>query len=436
MAGTDRERYATEILSHPEFNPFVSVLSLMPGETPTAIVAALVDEHRELLASLTDFYYDTLVTKKLPGAQTIAGHCGLSGFPYRVWEEVRFLQRKIGKIERKHHQNMIGLVYRLIDFLTQFPPTNDATHMTVNKDDLCKYALTHPSVIALQCYATFRASLFDDFTPILHTPEESRQELAQVIEFVGRAVDPRTAFFPMHPLQPVFEQLLMSDKLPFRATVNALVEAFPETAPAAFLAQMVDAVMQMLRELGISRKPNDAALILLFVRFIFDEVYEIHPFVTHDGLDIVGKLSDCTLAVLDPPAEFMPPFERDMKVVDVFRNDPFFAKSIEALEFSIFQTNGFDVLACVERSLAAIEKAAFHHNKGLTIVFPFEVTFGLFLGVVISSQIRNWEQIASLVDSYTPISGLCPVFEFSRAKIVASLIQLRQMVCEAEQGEL
>jgi hypothetical protein len=65
-------------------------------------------------------------------------------------------------------------------------------------------------------------------------------------------------------------------------------------------------------------------------------------------------------------------------------------------------------------------------------VFPFEVTFGLFLGVLLSSHVHNWAMIAQFVEDYTPVSGLCPSFEFSKAKAVASLMQLRQMIREGE----
>jgi hypothetical protein len=115
----------------------------------------------------------------------------------------------------------------------------------------------------------------------------------------------------------------------------------------------------------------------------------------------------------------------------VFRNDSWFKKAIECLEMVVFHTNGFDILACVEKTLVQIEKAAYHYNGGLTVVFPFEVTFGLFLGVVISSQIRHWGKIAGLVEAYTPAFGLCPSFEFSRAKVIASHVQMKQMLEEA-----
>jgi hypothetical protein len=146
------------------------------------------------------------------------------------------------------------------------------------------------------------------------------------------------------------------------------------------------------------------------------------------GGDVIGQLADVTLAELCPPADFVPSFEDGMKVSDFFRSDPFFSEAIGCLEMAIFQTNGFDILNCVEKALTQIERAAFHYNNGETIVFPFEVTFALFLGIVISAQIRNWERIANFVEAYTPVSGLCPAFEFSRAKVVASLMQLRQMI--------
>jgi hypothetical protein len=220
----------------------------------------------------------------------------------------------------------------------------------------------------------------------------------------------------------------MCEKSPFHNDCGLLINSFPPVDSLLFLDELFALVVRCLQRLGINRKPNDAALVLLIIRFVFDSVYNLNTYFAEDGEDIIGQLRHLTLGYLSPPTDFMPPFETEGNVVDFFRSDPGFLRAINELYAVTFQTNPFDILACVEKTLTHIERAAFNYNNGQTLIFPFEVTFGLFLGVALGSQIRNWANIANFVEAFTPMSGLCPAFEFSRAKIVASLMQFHQMV--------
>jgi hypothetical protein len=220
----------------------------------------------------------------------------------------------------------------------------------------------------------------------------------------------------------------MGEKLPFAGRVQRLVADFPTDDSQRFLDGIFSLVIQALNMLGMNRKPNDGGLVLLLLRFVFDLVDEKNPFLVNDGEDILEKLSKMALEYLSPSADFLPLFDPSQKVKEFFRNNPLFSKAIGPLDHIGFYTNTFVILYCVEKSLTFIERVAFHDNKGETLMFPFEVTFGLFLGVVIASGIKNWENIADFIESFTPLAGLCPAFEFSKAKIVASLMQFQQMM--------
>jgi hypothetical protein len=291
-------------------------------------------------------------------------------------------------------------------------------------------------IISLRAHHKFKTALIGNIIAVLATEDSLRRELSSTIGTIARTVDPKTAFYPIHPFQTNFERLFMSPLMSFGQMFTELIEVFPPQDSQEFLQNLFSLVVHCLDTLKINQKPNDAALVLLLVRFIFDRVYETNEYLRSDGNDIIGKMCNLTLKYLNPPAEFCPHFTPDMLVSDLFRNDEHFMKAISALEMCIFQTNPFDILDCIEKSLTHIEAAAFFFNKGQTFVFPFEVTFGLFLGVALSSQIRNFENIANFVEAYTPLSGLCPAFEFSRAKVVACLMQFKQILKDIEDGKV
>ena len=117
-----------------------------------------------------------------------------------------------------------------------------------------------------------------------------------------------------------------------------------------------------------------------------------------------------------------------LKPRDVFRDDPLFGKAVNKFEEIIFYTNPFDIIASIMQTISLIEMAASGYDKDKTLVFPFEVTFGLFLAVVLSScAFYNITELARFVDLYTPQSGMCPSFDYARAKILACATELLQM---------
>jgi hypothetical protein len=422
------EALVTELMNRPELSAWVTISSILPssGAAPS-VFESLCAHHRDLLASLRDFHDKTLVPAIVHSASPAADLSMMSAFGRRVYHQVRWIDREIAELNEQHRKEMKELFDSIIQYLTIAAPSQKGISATVNRESLFRFAASHPQTAILRRYAEFRATLAGEFRPILATDEDVRQELIQVIEFSAQAIDPRTSFYPHNRVQHTFEGLIMSEKLKFAAELNSVIARFPTENSHAFLDLLFRFVVDCLKDLRINRKPNDAALVLLLIRFVFGRVYDVNPFFKESGRDVIGSLSSVVMGQLSPPQDFLPPFDEKMRVVDFFRADPFFSQSITALEVVVFQTNGFDVLDCVEKSLTHIERAAFHYNNGETIVFPFEVTFAFFLGVLISSHIPNWEQIAHFVEAYTPPAGLCPAFEFSRAKVIASLIQFREM---------
>jgi hypothetical protein len=433
------DHFVTRLVGRPAVTRWVRFLSVassgseQPG--PDAL-EVLKSQHRDILGELSNFYNYDLVGKKVQYISTPINSSTAIGFARRIYHQIRFIDRKIFRLSQKHREAVIRLFDSILDYLAECPPTTNGMYASLPKEELLEYALSPPKVWILRRYAEFRRGLVAAFRPLTLTEEELRQDLIQVIEVVGRGVDARTSFYRHTPLQNTFERFFLSEKFWFRKGFGELVQAFPADDPPEFLASVFAFVVQCLTELRMNSKPNDASLVLLVIRALFDRVYDKNPFFMEPEDDVVGRLADITLKELAPPAEFLPPFEDNTKVVDLFRGDPLFSESIACIEMVVFQTNGFDILDCVEKALTQIERAAFHYNKGATIVFPFEVTFALFLGVVLSSQIRNWGNIANFVEAYTPVSGLCPAFEFSRAKVVASLMQFRQMLAERKTGQV
>jgi hypothetical protein len=428
------DHFVTQLVSRSEIIPYVSVVSGLSSDSEHpqgTTLEMLVENHRQVIGELSNFHHFEL-NKSIPEVP-VPNLSELYGFPRRVYHLMKYLSYKITKILKRRRDSDRELVTSIIEYLMLCQPTSDAMYASVSKEQLFADLHGPPKAVSQLCaLLDFKTQLVGNIPVVLTTEESLHQELAMTIELVGLVVDPKTSYCKVDRLQTHFERLVMSERLPFAAKIRELVAVFPPEDSLQFLDELFGMVIQALNKLGINKKPNDAALVLLMLRFVFDLVYEKNPYFLDCTEDVVGQLGELTLGYLSPPTGFLPPYDPAAKVLDFFRSDPLFSKAIEPLHYIAFYTNTFDILACVEQSLTFIERAAFHYNKGETLVFPFEVTFGLFLGIVIASGIKNWANVANFIDAFTPLSGLCPAFEFSKAKIVASLMQFRQMIQEIE----
>jgi hypothetical protein len=100
---------------------------------------------------------------------------------------------------------------------------------------------------------------------------------------------------------------------------------------------------------------------------------------------------------------------------------------VRGLESICFYTNPLDILHCVNAAIKAIEAAATHYSGGAVLFFPFEVAFGLFIGVLLSADIPELDAIARFVQHYTPKSRLGTVLEYAKSNIVAAALHCREL---------
>jgi hypothetical protein len=62
--------------------------------------------------------------------------------------------------------------------------------------------------------------------------------------------------------------------------------------------------------------------------------------------------------------------------------------------------------------------------------FSFEVAFGLFLGVLLASEIPELDTIATFVQNYTPKSRLAAVMEYGKSNLVAGALYCRKLIAQ------
>jgi len=426
--------------NHLEFVPFITIYSI--NQTSRTVLSKqelqpYEIQRFEILGRLSNFYNFNLIGKPIVFPKTSSDFSSLSGYHRRIYHSLLAIEKRINEENVKNQKDKIKFLQRFMDFIVSFP--NNLTDIILKVDEVSLYKYLKEesqNVISMKAFHSFRLQLLNRVVSSLSTPESVRFELKRMIEIMSLTIDPSTSYFPQHPLQISFERVLMSPMLPYAKDINELIADFPDSDPQMFVNSIFDEVVVILRDLQFSEKRHDMALVLLLYRLVFDRVYSQNSQLNKSCPDLISSLRSVQLNELPIPREYSPPMDETKTCVDVFRKDPFFAKAIDHLENVMYYINPFDILSCVYQSIQQIEKAATIYSRDTPpSVFAFEVTFGLFIGVLLGSQIKTWKSVVNFVMSYTPQTGLAAQFEYARAKMEASTAECERMIQDIESKE-
>lgn len=421
-----QNRLTKALDANPSMQPFLKIIDNSGKDKIDQLI---------VIGELTNFFNLTLL-KGIKQENRTPKRDQLSKIHLPIYHKMKFIEKEIFVLRRDNREKMKRFANDIIEFLSVWKEECDGMIIYVNQDDLKQYLLSEPKEVVIlfnkfEFYLSLLAPICDSFSNKIHVINE----LKYVITDISKTLIPRLSFFKTHKLEDKFEILLLSDILPFHPTFSEFVDSFPPEDSRSYLSSFFQFLVFVLGELDMNKSPFDSTLVLLMIRLLFEKVYCKNPLLTTNGIDLIDQFKHLTTKEMLPPPEFSPKFQSDNEEIGlVFRNDPLFGPAVTELQFITFYTNPLDILYCLDQSLSLIEKAATEYNNHQTLVFPFEVTFELFMSVLISSQINNWYNISKMVEIYTTESGLCPSFEFSKAKIIASVMQLEAMKSQRENG--
>lgn len=416
---------------HLEFIPYISIFVVTnnsPKEQETSEISTLESTNK-----LSNFY-DTVLIPSEPSMERkiTPDFSALTGYHRRIYHTLVFAEKEMNTIKHDKYEENVGFLKHLIDFISEVRKDFQEIRVCIDEDKLFGDLKKDPvNASRLASYHKFRYSLISRLSNTLTTYEENISELKRMIEIMSLSVDPQTSFFPQHPLQTSFERVLMSPLLPYCKDISELIDEYETTDPQMFVDMIFEEVVTILKDLQFTEKRHDMALVLLLYRYIFDRVYKENSILNSETQtqNLIDNLRLCPVERLSLPKEYCPPYDESQPAMTLFRKDEHFSKAVEALEEVQWHVNPFDILHCVEETIQQIEISASAYSTEETkcSVFPFEVTFSLFMGVLLSSQIMNWSNIIDFVVKYTPQTGLAPKFEYARAKMEASQEELKSL---------
>ncbi|EAY14595.1 hypothetical protein TVAG_393220 [Trichomonas vaginalis G3] len=407
--------------------------------SPLVIPASKIEKiYTQQLGRLTTFYHYNLVAKPIRKKRLTPYYNMLRGEANLLYHQLLFLEEKIYKSLKKKHQESLRMLSSIIEFLSENKPKNNGFFLYIDDSRLFSDLLEEsPKSRKLNIAYRLISAKLDKLLSKRISFEEAKSKLSAIIQKQSKLVDSVSMNTPLTSLQSDFEELIMAEVLPFADLVSKVIDSFYMGNSDVFISTIIELVSNILEFLRISYPNSESAVSFLLYRFIFSEVYPTNKyFIVDPDANETPKLWNLfKIEELYLPLEYFPKCDLHKFPFEVFRLDPYYIMPISKFEDIMFYTNPFDIIGVVCDTITEIEKCASHYDSNQTLVFPFEVTFGLFLAVVFSSNVTNIFNLADFVDFYTPRSGLSSKFEYAKAKIVAAAAHIQELIYAKQNPE-
>ena len=348
------------------------------------------------LARLTNLYHFDLIARPCVIEKNYLRIGIFESRDCLAFHEVAFCDHLILKDRRKRRETALELVKVLVDDLTSLVDENiEGLRVKVDEKELTrdmiseswrgKALINHEKHLFSKCSNSFIEK------EVLKTM--ASEMVVEVTEEKPVCTDGKA--------QQVFVQAITSNCLESCSEIRELISSFSVDVPKQFIRNLGKLSGVVANEIGCKEPPERKCIFLVLMRFCFNELYPVNKYFKVQGQDVIAELSDRTLKEFDPPAKYYPA-EIDVNGTPrQLRDDIHYRAAICHLERISFQTNPIDILNDVHMTMRAIERAASIYGDAGESMFPFEVSFGLFLLVTLASDIPEYINIAKFVQDYT-----------------------------------
>ncbi|OHT00966.1 hypothetical protein TRFO_32182 [Tritrichomonas foetus] len=413
---------------HPEYIPFFTVSSINSKIVEIDQILKPENQHIHNLSILTNFYNLKLLRNPPKFERKIPKLEYLFGADKMQYNKLLFVETKIFKARKKKYHQDVKFLDNLIAFVFDNPPSNLPAILEPRIADITEYIENDSAnILALNSYMDERIRHFH-----IHFIEDQAQiknEMNQILTYFITFLDQETCLLPGDLISQKFDYYLT--KFPFCEGLNNVMANYEDLLKnKTFIPQLFEQINSTSFYFDFSKAERNIVIILLIFRYLFNSIYYKNMYFSpfNSCVDVIGELRNITLESLDLPLDFLPKnIDISLTPSQFFRNDPLFKDAVNELNEINFLTNPLDILGAVHKGLFIIEYAATQYSVRKVLIFPFEVSFGLFLANLLSCEIPQLLQIAEFVEACTPRHGLCPSIEFAKAKILGSSLQCKEM---------
>lgn len=336
-----------------------------------------------------------------------------------------FVKIEIFKMKIKYANEVRQKCEAIIKLLTDPDLVPSSLDININENDLIEELKQEPTnVTKMKVYKGILASYYNKCISKPAEVNQLIQIMQNVLSHATLQIDRKTYYFTHNNIQQKFEQIIMSQNNPFKEEINQFLKTFQDIPRQQFTQKLVEIYTKLSQFFSITNPIEASCAVIMLFRVVFEKAYAIDPRYFYPnrgfGINTIAKRVPCEYIDLD--TQFLPPHDPKEPIIDVFRRDRYYTQGSLHLTFAFLHTNPIDAIFEVHEMLMCIEKGATQRMKKTTDIismFPFETTFGLYVGCMLASDVPSFEELGQFITDFAPTNGLCPEFEFAYTTTIA-----------------
>lgn len=339
-----------------------------------------------------------------------------------------FLQNKLYKYRCKGFELAKQRVAELLQALHASLVSNVNIVINIDIQELIRYLLsdsekcirlTNKDSVIVNQISKEDLLLFDD--------QSSNQTaiMNQILTGMNPSFDRKNLLIGENPLQEKFEQLFFHSNFHFRKEIDSLFEEPAIKSPQIFTELSIHLMQKMLDFYKFTDSANISIFSFIYFRALFSYGISIkHDFFFPDiKCEFCNYVDFVEIEQTGALMKYIPHHEPNDSIKEIVMKNQKLVNAATELTTTAFYSTPFDILSVIHKVLAEIRNFVCDECPSSDDALSFDTIFGLFIIILVASDLPNQEQVFRFVLDFTPFEGLSGSLEYARATISAAAIQ-------------
>ena len=255
--------------------------------------------------------------------------------------------------------------------------------------------------------------------------------LLHIITGMKPNYDRRALFLFDHPLQEKFDQLFYHSDFQFHDDIEKLFTEENMSSPDIFTTTTVHLMQQMTQFYRLTDSTEVSIFSLIYFRAVYNFAMAYKPTFFFPEMECKFHLLSDQITVQHTGASptFLPKHNPNDSLREIVAKSEKLTRASQELTSLAFHITPLDLLATIHTSLTELRMFVCEGPDN-DDAQSFDTIFGLFLVVLVASDLPNQEQIFRFILDFAPPDGLSGPFEYARATVSAASVQCQSILEE------
>lgn len=267
---------------------------------------------------------------------------------------------------------------------------------------------------------------------LLYDDEFSNQNaiLNQILTGMNPSFDRKNLLIGENPLQEKFEQLFFHSNFHFRKEIDSLFEEDALQSPQIFTELSIQLMQKMLNYYKFTDSANVSIFSFIYFRALFSYGIYLKPnfFLPDTKCEFRKYAKYINIEQTGASLQFLPHHDPNDSIKEIVMKNKKLSNAAIELTTTAFYPTPLDILSVIHKVLAEIRSFVCDECPSNDEALSFDTIFGLFIIVLVASDLPNQEQVFQYVLDFTPFEGLSGALEYARATVSAAALQCESIL--------